>query len=186
MTISSPASTNSGPQLCATRLIASVAPRTKMISLTSAALRKARVPLARFLELVGRALAQLVDAAMHVGVVAAVELGDAVDHRRRLLRAGAGIEKHQPRIVLIDRELAAQRLGDRAGFDSLSPPAGPAARRAGAADARGSPHRRRPRSARAGSLRPAAGAPPRSGCRGRADRTAPPRRGRRRWRHARI
>src|SRR5258708_13030682 len=67
--------------------------------------------LARLLEMIGRALAQLVNAAMHIGVVATVELGNAVDDARRLLRAGAGIEKHQPGIVLVDRELAAQRLG---------------------------------------------------------------------------
>jgi hypothetical protein len=63
--------------------------------------------LARRLEMVGRALAQLVDAAMHIGVVAAVELGDAVDDLARLLRAGAGIQEHQPGIALEYREFAA-------------------------------------------------------------------------------
>ena len=41
---------------------------------------------------------------MHVGVVGAVELGDAVDDLTRLLRAGAGIEKHQTGIAVEDRE----------------------------------------------------------------------------------
>ena len=65
--------------------------------------------LARLLEPVGRAGAQAVDAAMHIGVVGAVELGDAVDDGARLLCAGAGIEKHELRMSREDREFAAHR-----------------------------------------------------------------------------
>jgi hypothetical protein len=65
---------------------------------------------ARLLEPVGRARAQLVDAAVHVGVVAAVELGDAVDDLARLLRARPGVEKYQAGIALEDRKLATQPL----------------------------------------------------------------------------
>src|SRR4029077_4721536 len=63
---------------------------------------------ARLLEPVGRARAQLIDAAMHIGVVVAVELGDAVDDLTRLLRAGAGIEEYEAGVALEYRELAAQ------------------------------------------------------------------------------
>ena len=60
--------------------------------------------LARLLEPVGRARAEPIDAAMHVRVLGAVELGDAVDDLTRLLRARPGIEKHQTGIVVEDRE----------------------------------------------------------------------------------
>src|SRR5579863_1723897 len=61
--------------------------------------------LAPELKRIGGTLAELIDPAMHVGIVATVKLGNAVDHHFRLLRAGAGVEKHQPRIVAIDRKL---------------------------------------------------------------------------------
>ena len=60
--------------------------------------------LARLLEPIGRARAEPIDAAMHVRVLGAVELGDAVDDLTRLLRARPGIEKHQTGIVVEDRE----------------------------------------------------------------------------------
>jgi hypothetical protein len=63
--------------------------------------------LARLLEPVGRAGAEAVDAAMHIGVVGAVEIGDAVDHGARFLCAGPGIEKHETRMRREDREFAA-------------------------------------------------------------------------------
>ena len=46
---------------------------------------------------------------MHIGVVGAVELGDAVDDGARLLRAGAGIKKHQLRMSREDWEFSAHR-----------------------------------------------------------------------------
>ncbi len=46
---------------------------------------------------------------MHVRVVRAVELGDAVDDRLRLLGARAGIQEHEAGIALEDREVAADR-----------------------------------------------------------------------------
>ena len=60
----------------------SVVPRTKMISLRRAALRKRRTVVARRLEGVGGALAERVHAAVDVGVVGGVEARDGVDHRR--------------------------------------------------------------------------------------------------------
>jgi hypothetical protein len=47
--------------------------------------------LARFLKQLGRAGAQTVDPAMHVGIVGAVVIGDAIDDRARFLSAGTGI-----------------------------------------------------------------------------------------------
>src|SRR5260370_27925562 len=86
--------------------------------------------LPRLLEPVGRARAQLVDAAMHVGVVVAIELGDAVDDLARLLRAGAGIEEHQAGIALEDRELAPELARiEPAHFYSSKLPSRPARRR---------------------------------------------------------
>ena len=64
---------------------------------------------ARLLEAVGRAGAELIDPAMHIGVVGAVELGDTIDHRTRLLRAGARIQKDQLGMTGEDRELAPHR-----------------------------------------------------------------------------
>ena len=69
-------------RLCATRLMPSVALRVKTISRVDAALMNARTRLARRLVRVGRPLAQLVDAAVDVGVDAGVVARDRVDHRR--------------------------------------------------------------------------------------------------------
>src|SRR5215469_3613908 len=63
---------------------------------------------AGFLVELGRACAQPIDAAMHIGIVGAVVLGDAVDDRTRFLRAGGGIEKHQIGVVRENRKLAPQ------------------------------------------------------------------------------
>jgi len=48
---------------------------------------------------------------MHVGVVATVVVGDAVDDGARLLRARRRIEKNQTGIVLKDGKVATYRLG---------------------------------------------------------------------------
>ena len=70
-------------------------PRVKMISLVSAALMKRGDLCARFFVGVGRLLAQLVDAAMDVGVFGFVVADEAIDHRPGLLRGGAVVEVDQ-------------------------------------------------------------------------------------------
>src|SRR5438477_91079 len=57
-------------------------------------------------EQLGRAGAQPINAAMHIGIIGAVVIRDAVDHRARFLRAGAAIEKHETGVAREDRELA--------------------------------------------------------------------------------
>ena len=66
--------------------------------------------LARLLEQLGRAGAQPIDAAMHIGVIGAVVIRDPVDDRARFLRAGAAIEKHETGVARENRELALQQL----------------------------------------------------------------------------
>src|SRR5215472_3200457 len=58
-----------------------------------------------FLEKLSRAGAQAIDAAVHVGVVGAVVVGNAVDHCTRFLSAGARIEKHEFRVACKNRKL---------------------------------------------------------------------------------
>src|SRR5208282_6923765 len=97
--------------ICATRLIASVAPRTKTISLGSPAFRKPATVSARRVEAPCRAFAQCIDPAMHVRVIGAVELGDTVDYGAGLLRARRRVEKHQAGVARENRELRPQRRG---------------------------------------------------------------------------
>src|SRR5664279_5078809 len=96
-TISSPGWMRSRPKVAATRLTASVALRVKMISSGRPALRKART-LARALIGFGGLVRQIMQAAMHIGVLLGVSLLDAVEHGFRLLRRG--------RVVEIDQRLA--------------------------------------------------------------------------------
>ena len=63
---------------------------------------------AGFFEQLGRAGAQTVHSAVHIGVVRAVVVGDAIDHRARLLGAGARVEKHQIGIVSKNRKLTSE------------------------------------------------------------------------------
>ena len=72
--ISSPAPMFCRPQLCATRLIASVAPRTNTISLADRAFRKPRTFSRAAFVGVGRARGQFMRAAMHVGILVLVEI----------------------------------------------------------------------------------------------------------------
>ena len=98
------------PKLCATRLIASVALRTNTISRGSAAPMKRATFARASSQRARRAQRELVDAAVHVGVVAAVEAGDRVDHAARLLRAGGAVEEGERLAVhalLEDREVLA-------------------------------------------------------------------------------
>ena len=104
------------PQLCATRLIASVAPRTKTISSGAAAPMNARHPPPRRLERqrhLGRAL---IDAAMDGRIGLAIAALDRVDHRLRLLR-GRGAVEIGP--ALRDRREVGD-LVERAGVESAT------------------------------------------------------------------
>src|ERR1700732_5284651 len=62
--------------------------------------------LARLFKQLGRAGAQAIYAAMHIGIIGAVVIRDPLDHRARFLGAGAAIEKHETGIAREDRELA--------------------------------------------------------------------------------
>ena len=73
--LSSPARTRAAPNACATRLMPSVELRVKTISRTPPALKYARIFSRAAFVLVGRQLAEEVDAAVHVGVVLAVVAG---------------------------------------------------------------------------------------------------------------
>ena len=75
MTISSPSPIRMPPKDCATRLIASVDERVKMISSVDGALRKRAHRLARVLVGLGRGVGEEVQAAMHVGVFLAYRRG---------------------------------------------------------------------------------------------------------------
>ena len=69
--------------------------------------------LARGLEGVGRARRERVRCAMHVGILARIEIGDAVDHGLRLLRGRGVVEPDQRLAVdifLQDREVAAEDM----------------------------------------------------------------------------
>ena len=102
ITISSPRPTRERPNVAATRLIASVVPRTKTISPRRPRVQEPADGGARLLERVGRALAEPVHAAMHVGVLLDVELRQSIDHDLRLLR--------RRRVVEIDERLAVNVL----------------------------------------------------------------------------
>jgi hypothetical protein len=77
--------------------------------------------LARLLELGGRGVGEIVQAAMHVGVYAAVDALDGVEHHTRLLGGGAVVEIDQRLAVHLrrkDREVGADRLDiERSGAD---------------------------------------------------------------------
>ena len=94
--------TKARPKLCATRLIASVVPRTKTISRTSAAFMKART-FRRTPSYDSRgALAEVMHAAVDVGILFLVVPHHRIDHRLGLLaRRG---------VVEIDQRLAVHAL----------------------------------------------------------------------------
>jgi hypothetical protein len=92
------------PYAAATRLIASVVPRTNTISRLDAAFRKRATVSRAALVLGGGALAQPVDAAMHVGVLARVVAYQPIDDRLRLVRGR--------RVVEIDERTIARRTGE--------------------------------------------------------------------------
>ena len=73
----------------------SVVPRVKTISSALAAPRYSATRCARVLVSLGRAGAQLVQAAMHVGVVVLVVVPQRIEHRARLLRGGGVVEIDQ-------------------------------------------------------------------------------------------
>ena len=70
---------------------------------------KARDFFAGFLVLLGAALAERVDAAVDVGVIALVHAAEHLDHLPRPLRAGGVVEKHQ-RPVAVDRLLQDRKI----------------------------------------------------------------------------
>ena len=111
--ISSPRLTLASPQLRATRLMPAVVPEVKMISRACSAPMKCADFFAGLFVLLGAALAERVDAAVDVGVVALVDAAEDVDHLPRPLRAGGVVEKHERLIavdgLLQDREVVAQR-----------------------------------------------------------------------------
>src|SRR5215469_9340268 len=82
---------------------------------------------ARALVAVGRTRRQTINAAMHVGVIAAVEFGDAVDYGRWLLRRSGTVEEHEARIALEDREVALDACRIERVFRSLDLCPSPAA-----------------------------------------------------------
>ena len=76
-------------------------------------LQEASHGLARRLEPVGAALAQIVDAAVHVGIVVLIDVADGVDHLPRRLRGGRRVEKYQWLAIDLaaeDREVGADGL----------------------------------------------------------------------------
>ena len=114
ITISSPSPTLRRPQACATRLMASVVPRTKTISLAEGALRKRRTFSRAASNASVDARRQRVRGAVNVGVLVLVEVRDAVDHGLRLLRRGRVVEPDQGTAVdifLKDWEVAAEDMG---------------------------------------------------------------------------
>ena len=130
ITTSSPAPTFVLPQVAATRLMASVVPLVQMTSSGSAAWRNGGSGLSvrtpeetlqadsRRLVLVGRPLAELVDAAMDVGTVALVVGDDGVDDLPRRLRGRGVVQVDQPAAVHLlaqGWEVRAQGLGVEAG-----------------------------------------------------------------------
>ena len=92
---------------CATRLIDSVVPRVKMTSRVDAAFTKVAHSLARCSNSLGRFLAQLVHAAMHVGVVAA----SRSCRPRRSRSAGAATRRRCRGTPAVCRAPRASRIG---------------------------------------------------------------------------
>ena len=112
MTISSPALDVARPQLCATRLMASVAPRTKTMSRGTARYETANA-LARRLVRVGGARRERVRGAMDVRVLVLVEVRDAIDDGLRLLGRRRVVEPDEllaVDVLVEDRELALERM----------------------------------------------------------------------------
>ena len=101
------------PQLRATRLMLAVVPGVKMISLACFGADERPHLLAGLFVLLGAPLAERVDAAVDVGVVALVDAAQHVDHLPRPLRAGRVVEKHQRPVAVHhlreDRKIVAQR-----------------------------------------------------------------------------
>ncbi len=95
MTISSPSPMLALPQVFATRLMASVAPRTKTIWSADPAPRKRATVAARLLVGVGRAGRELVGGPVDVGVLVLVEVGQPIDDRPRLLGRRRVVEPHE-------------------------------------------------------------------------------------------
>ena len=111
--ISSPSPIWARPKEEATRLIASVAPRVKMISSRRLGVEEAAHGLARALIGVGRRIGEIMQAAMHIGVFVLVDMGDALDHLPRLLRRGGVVEIDEILAIGLfgeDRKVAADRL----------------------------------------------------------------------------
>ncbi len=83
------------PQLCATRLMASVVPRMKMISRVEAALRKRRTRSRAPSKASVASWLKRVHAAMHVGMQMGLVVVHRIDHRLRALRGGAVVQVGQ-------------------------------------------------------------------------------------------
>ena len=112
-TISSPLPESMPPNELATRLMASVALRVKMISSTLGALRKRRTVSRASSKLGGGGVGEIVQPAMHVGVFHLVGVLDGLQHGARLLRRGAVVEIDQRLAVDLaeqDRKIGADAL----------------------------------------------------------------------------
>ena len=103
-TISSPALMFGSPQDEATRLIASVALRVKMISSVRRALRNFATLARRALIGFGRGIGEIMQSAMHVGVFALVGFRHAVEHSIRLLRGRGVVEIDQRLAIDLQRQ----------------------------------------------------------------------------------
>ena len=77
------------------RLMPSVVPRTKMISLSEAALIKvATFPSGGFIN-IGRYLREVVYASVYIGILVGVIMREGIDDRAGFLRCGAVVEVHE-------------------------------------------------------------------------------------------
>ena len=113
MTISSPGPRCLPPQAYATRLIASVVPRTKMISSLRLGADESADRVAGLFVGVGRARRKLMRGAVDVRVLVRIEVGQPVDDRLRLLRGGGVVEPDQRLAVdglAQDREVGTDRV----------------------------------------------------------------------------
>ena len=113
MTTSSPSPTRCRPKVWATRLIASVVPRTNTISRGLGGIDERADLLARLLVGVGRLDRERVHAAVDVRVGPPIHVGDRLDDGLRLLRRRRVVEVDE-RVAVNrareDREVAAERL----------------------------------------------------------------------------
>ena len=85
-------------------MIPSVVPRTKMISRGWAAFTNSAIFFASFFIGIRCFLAQLVHAAMDIGILRPIKTRNAIDHRQRLLRRRAVVQINQRLTVRLGME----------------------------------------------------------------------------------